>query len=211
MEYHPPTGVSRRGFLQLSGAGLVAAAVLAACGDDDSGSASTTTTTRPDHGRDVRILRTATSLELLHVEIYAKAVDSTLVATAAAKEALTAFGKNHGEHAELFATETTQLGGERYEQPNPALTRMLESRLNGLTDEKAILTLAWETERTAAATYQSYVGQFSDDQVKLNQVVMSVGAIAARHAAILAGLIGQPPVPAAFQATDGAVAAGTGI
>ena len=203
--------LSRRRFLQASGTGLVAAAVLAACGDSSSSSSSTTTTVHPDTAGDVRILRTASSIELLHVEIYTKVVDSKLVQSPQGIEIVKQLQANHKEQAELFRSETLKLKGEAFTQPNGTLARQLESKLAGLRDEAGILGLALETERTAAATYQSYVGQFSDDHVVLNQVVMSVGGAAARAAAVLAGVLGQPAVPGALATTTGAIAAGTGV
>lgn len=206
------TSLSRRRFLQASGTGLVAAAVLAACGDSgSSSSAATSTTLAADSAGDVRILRTATSIELLHVEIYTKIVDSKLVQSPQGLEIVKLLQANHKEQAELFRSETLKLKGEAFTQPNGTLARMLESKLSALRDETGILGLALETERTAAATYQSYVGQFSADHAVLNQVVMSVGGAAARAAAVLAGVLGQPPVAGAMASTAGAVAAGTGV
>jgi hypothetical protein len=71
------------------------------------------------------------------------------------------------------------------------------------------VALALDLETIAAQTYQSNVAMFGD--AKLNAAIMSVGGVEARHAAILAGVLGQPPVPKAFQVTDKAVAAGTGV
>ncbi|MGH9027614.1 MAG: hypothetical protein ACRDWD_16085, partial [Acidimicrobiia bacterium] len=60
-----------------------------------------------------------------------------------------------------------------------------------------------------AQTYQADVGTFTDPT--LNVAIMSVGGVEARHAAVLASVLGEDPVPVAFQVTDNAVPAGTGV
>jgi len=45
----------------------------------------------------------------------------------------------------------------------------------------------------------------------LNQAIMSVGGVEARHAAVLATVLAQKPIAQPFQAIDMAVKAGTGV
>ena len=72
---------------------------------------------------------------------------------------------------------------------------------------------SWRRRRLES--YQSYVGTFTDP--KLNPAIMAVGGVEARHAAVLAQVLNSlgdtsaMPVPAAFQVTDKAVMAGTGV
>ena len=72
-----------------------------------------------------------------------------------------------------------------------------------------VVALAYDLEVVAAQTYQSNVAGFEDPA--LNAAIMSVGGVEARHAAALASVLQQNPVPAAFQVTDKAVMAGTGV
>ncbi|MBW3555732.1 MAG: ferritin-like domain-containing protein [Actinobacteria bacterium] len=210
-------GLNRRRFIQFGGLTVATAAVFAACGTDDSdtakkpaGEKGEAPKTSPAEAQgDIQILRTASSLEVLAVDVYEKAIQSGLVLTPAVGDAAMLFQSQHREHAELFQGATKKLGGKPMTDPNPVVAQSLEGPIAALKDETSVIQLALMLEQAAAATYQSSVGQFKD--VKLNQAVMSVGGVEARHAAILAGVLKQPQVPKAFQTKDGAVAAGTGV
>jgi hypothetical protein len=210
-------GVNRRKFLQIGGLTVATAAVFAACGSDDSddsasaGKESTTTMgdSKGDSKGDITILRTASSLEVLAVDVYQKAIDSGLVKTAAVADAAKLFQSQHREHAALFQGATKKLGGEAMEKANPVVLQSLQGPIAALKDETGVLQLALMLEQAAAATYQSTVGAFKD--TTLNQAAMSVGGVEARHVAVLSSVLKQPAAPKAFQTTDGAVAAGTGV
>ncbi len=208
-------GLNRRRFIHFGGLSVATAAVFAACGTDDTGrvpNADAGASAKPnpaDARGDIQILRTASSLEVLAADVYDKAIKSGLVKTAAVGDAAALFQTQHREHAELFQGATKKLGGTPMTDPNPVVAQSLEGPIAALTDEMSVVQLALMLEQAAAATYQSSVGQFKD--LKLNQAVMSVGGVEARHAAVLAGVLKQPPVPKAFQTKDGAVAAGTGV
>jgi hypothetical protein len=211
-------GVNRRKFLQIGGLSVATAAVFAACGSDDksnnaagdTGSSSTTTgDSTGDSKGDITILRTASSLEVLAVAVYQKAIDSGLVKTAAIADAAKLFQSQHREHAALFQGATKKLGGKAMEEANPVVLQSLQGPIAALKDEMGIVQLALMLEQAAAATYQSTVGAFKD--VTLNQAAMSVGGVEARHVAVLSSVLKQPAAPKAFQTTDGAVAAGTGV
>jgi hypothetical protein len=215
-------GVNRRRFLQIGGMTVATAAVFAACGTDDSkdsasakSNGTSTSTTDGDNmssasaETDIKILRTASSLEVLAVAVYQKAIDSGLVKTAAVGDAAKLFQSQHKEHAALFQGATKKLGGEVFDQPNPVVLQSLQGPIGALKDEKGVLELALMLEQAAAATYQSTVGAFKD--LTLNQAAMSVGGVEARHVAVLSSVLGMPPVPKAFQTTETAVAAGTGV
>ena len=209
-------GLNRRRFMQIGGLTVATAAVFAACGSDDSDNGSTsaegdTATTMGGKGADsdISILRTASSLEVLAVDVYQKAIDSGLVKTAAVGDAAKLFQAQHKEHAELFQGATKKLGGEAFDKANPVVLQSLQGPIAALKDEKGVLELALMLEQAAAATYQSTVGAFKD--LSLNQAAMSVGGVEARHVAVLSSVLGKPAVPKAFQTKDGAVAAGTGV
>jgi hypothetical protein len=209
-------GLNRRKFLQIGGLTVATAAIFAACGSDDTddgaaaaGDDEETTTTMGDAKGDITILRTASSLEVLAVAVYQKAIDSGLVKTAAIGDAAKLFQSQHKEHAALFQGATKKLGGEEMKEANPVVLQSLQAPIAALKDEMGVVQLALMLEQAAAATYQSTVGAFTD--VSLNQAAMSVGGVEARHVAVLSSVLKQSGAPKAFQTTDGAVAAGTGV
>ena len=214
-------GFDRRRFLQVGGLTVVSAAVLAACGGDDDEAEGGATTTVAGAGQatnaDVTILRTASSLERLAIDVYTTAINSGLVKTVAIGDAAKLFRDQHTEHAGLFEGATTKLGGQAFTKANPAVLAMLDPTIKALKDEKGVVQLAHDLEKVAAATYFSTAGAFKD--ATLNKAAMSVGGVEARHVAILAGVLSGAPfntktdqVPTGgFQTKDGAVAAGTGV
>ena len=202
------TELDRRAFIRAGGISVALAAVFAACGGaKKSGAASganTTTTSGPGAPRDVQILRTAASVEYVALAVCDKAISSGLAKTAAVSEAVTLFRGQHDLQAKFFVSATEKAGGTRFDQPNPVLLQKLQPAIDALKDETGVVQLLSTVEQVAAATYQSTVGTFKD--ASLNVGVMSVGAAAARHIAVLAGLIKQPQVPKAFFTTEAAVA-----
>jgi hypothetical protein len=211
-------GLNRRKFMQIGGLTVATAAIFAACGSDDTGDAGAAVDKADDKDSamggdaakgDITILRTASSLEVLAVAVYQKAIDSGLVKTAAVADAAKLFQSQHKEHAALFQGATKKLGGKEMTEANPVVLQSLQGPIAALKDETGVLQLALMLEQAAAATYQSTVGAFKD--VSLNQAAMSVGGVEARHVAVLSSVLNQPAAPKAFQTTDGAVAAGTGV
>jgi rubrerythrin len=224
-------GLNRRGLFKIGGITVASAAVLAACGDDGDtsgaaattaasgttaapGSAGTTAASGVSMSSDIVILRTASSIEELAVAAYQTAIDSGLVTTAAVGDAAKLFQAQHKEHSGLFQGATTAAGGEPFAEANPALLDALKPTIDGLKDEMGIIAFALELEQVAAQTYQSNVGTFADPT--LNVAIMSVGGVEARHAAVLASVLGAMPgsdnlFPTAFQSTMKAVMAGTGV
>lgn len=206
-----PEHFDRRRFLAIGGIGVATAAMFAACGSpaSEDGTPDTTARRAGDRG-DISILRTASSLEHLAVDVYAKLVASGLITTAAVADAATLFAKHHADHAALFDGKTRDLGSQSFTAPNPVVMRdVVEPALGELRDEAGVIDLALTVERIAAATYLSAAGTFKD--VTLNVAVMSVCGIQSRHIAVLLGAQGRSQAPAAFATTDGAVAIGTGI
>lgn len=202
--------ISRRALLRTGAVGA-AAATLAACGKSKSSAEETTTTVAPEQPGDVAIIRTGAALELLIVDLYDKAAQSKLITTPAIAAAAKRFANNHKEHLALFQTEAVKMGAEKVAAPHQELAAQLEGRVAGVHDEKAVAGLLLDIERLALDTYQGDVGRFSAPYFRLNQVVMSVGAVAARQSALLAELLGQPAVPSAFQDSDRGLAPGSGL
>ena len=225
-------GLTRRSLFRVGGVTVAGAALLAACGSDSNDSATTAgssasagttpsaatdpagtmatdTTAMASASDDVVLLRTISSLENLAVAAYQIAIDSGLVTTAAVGDAAKLFQSHHMEHAQFFQAATTNAGGKAFTEPNAAVLAQLQPTIDALKDEKGVLMLALSLERAAAASYQSGVGVVTD--MTLHKALMSVGGVEARHAAVLAGVLGEDPVPRSFGTTEGAVAAGTGV
>ena len=202
-----PDHLPRRRLLRIGGVSVATAVVLAACsttGDDDSGDEGS-----PPSSADRELLRTASSLDELAVVVYDTTLDSGIVTTTAVGDTLEQFRRHHREHARLFAAATADAGGEPFTEPNQVVRQQLQPALDAIADEAAALAVALDVERLLAQTYQSFVGAFTDRSFDV--ATMSVGGTEARHAAVLAPLIGRLSAPDAFQPTDEAIPAGTGL
>ncbi len=198
MDIHEPT-TDRRGFLALGG--IAGAALLAACGSDSDGeTAAATTTTTISSARDVALLRTASSLEALEVEIYKRALAGGVVKTPAAVDMMKVLQAQHGEHAALFQGHTSRLGGEPFADPHPPLLQQFQGRLG---DEASVLRAAFDLAQIAAATYQAAVGGVDDKRLDL--ILMSIAGVEARHAALIGTMVNQPVPVGSFAATDRAI------
>ena len=208
------SGINRRRFLQIGGVGVLSAAVLAACGKDDNKSAATGSDKSKTAGTatDLAILRTASSLEHVAIDVYQKAIDNAgaLGITAAVADVAKLFQSQHRDHAGLFEGATKEAGGTPFTKANPAVMQSLATRIGALKTESDVLMLARDLENVAAATYQSTVGAF--DNLAYNAAAMSVGGVEARHAALLNGVLKADQFPSkAFHTTQGAVAVGAGL
>ncbi|HVT78501.1 MAG TPA: ferritin-like domain-containing protein [Acidimicrobiales bacterium] len=208
------SGLNRRRFLQIGGVGVLSAAVLAACGKNDSKSAASATTAAKGKGTmsDITILRTASSLEHVAIDVYQKAIDNAgaLGISATVADVAKLFQAQHKDHAGLFEGATKEAGGTPFTTANPAVMQSLAARIAALKTEGDVVMLARDLENVAAATYQSTVGAF--DNLAYNAAAMSVGGVEARHAAVLNGVLKADQFPTkAFHTTQGAVAVGTGL
>lgn len=205
-------GMNRRRFLQTGATSAVAAAVLAACGGSSGGgdgAAVATTTTEPRAtDKDEVMLRTATSLELAIASVYQEALARGVLSeggTAAAE----LFLKHHQRHAQVFQNETLKAGGEPVTAPNSAVTQAFGGRL-AFGSEADAMNLAYELEQTALATYVGAAGTLQTTQ--LNELLLSVAGVDARHLAVIGPLVGKPQVPpSGFAPTAGGLASGTGL
>lgn len=205
-------GLDRRRFLRVGGVAVVSTAILGACGGgDDAATDATTTTSGPPNptADDITILRTATSIENLAVQVYTRAIEGGLLTTPTVLAAAKLFKEQHEDHAELLRGATANADGEPFDGPNPVVLQQLTPTIQGLRDERGVVRLAYDLEQSLAATYQSNVGKFT--ATRFNETVMSIAGVEARHAAILGAVIAEPIAPSAFAAPEGAIAAGTGV
>jgi hypothetical protein len=206
------SGLNRRRFLQIGGVGVLSAAVLAACGKDDKKGATSTTSAGKGSSTDIAILRTASSLEHVAIDVYQKAIDNAgaLGISAGVADVAKLFQAQHRDHAGLFEGATKEAGGMPFTTANPAVMQSLATRITALKSESDVLMLARDLENVAAATYQSTVGAF--DNLAYNAAAMSVGGVEARHAAVLNGVLKADQFATkAFHTAQGAVSVGTGL
>ncbi|MGD9796181.1 MAG: ferritin-like domain-containing protein [Acidimicrobiia bacterium] len=211
--------LTRRRAVRLGGIGVLSAAVLAACGKKDNTVDSIAQSGVPDEAGkaptsvvdDLVLVRTASSLEHLAVDLYDRAAKSGLITTGAIADVAALFRAHHAEHAALFEAVTKQVGGEPYTEANPVLAAKVEPLFTALKSEGDVVIFAHTVENLATDTYQSTVALFSTP--KFRQAAMSVGAVEARHAALLAGVLASKsiiPNSAAVPVAAAPAAAGGG-
>jgi hypothetical protein len=201
--------LTRRRFLKIGGTVTLGAA-LTACIGDGSGKQSQDNTGGAEGRRaDMTTIRTLSSLEALAVVVYETGLGSGLLTTPAVADLANLFHSHHREHGALLQGATKDLRGAPFTDPNPAVLQQLQPEIDALRDEPGVVGLALGVEAILAETYEATVGAFGD--TSFNVAAMSVGGAEARHVAALAQVLGQPPVPRAFQGTERAVPAGTGV
>jgi hypothetical protein len=204
------SSINRRRFLTFGGTSVLAAAVLAACGssaNNNSASGATTSTSVAAASNDVAILRTASSIEHVMIDTYQKILDSGLVKTTTALDAVKLFQAQHKDHSLLLDSKTTDAGGRTFTQANPVIMQtVVTPRLAQLKTELDAVQLAYDLEKVAAATCQSVTGTFQNRIY--STVLMSIGGVEAKHVSVLCHALGKPNLTTdgAFQKTDGAIA-----
>lgn len=207
------SGVNRRRFMQIGGVSVLSAAVLAACGkSSDKKSSKPAAGGSKGSATDIAILRTASSLEHVAIDVYQKAIDNAgaLGISAGVADVAKLFQSQHKDHAGLFEGATKEAGGKPFTTANPAVLDSLKGRIAALKNEMDVIVLARDLENVAAATYQSTVGAY--DNLAYNAASMSVGGVEARHAAVLNGVLKADAFSSkAFHTATGAVAVGTGL
>jgi rubrerythrin len=210
----------RRQLFRLGGLTVASGAVLAACAYDAGEPGPVGIGDAPEEAPDVLVndvvlLRTASSLEHVAIDVYQLVIDAGVLPGGVADVAKR-FQADHRQHAEAFETLTTEFGGTPFACANPKIwsaliepvwTRITEG-IEATDAAKAIppsddptldaLNVAHALEAIAGSTYQALVSAFSQPQLRRD--AMEVGKVEARHAALLALAInpgGYLPVDAA--------------
>jgi hypothetical protein len=210
---------TRRRFIKIGGATLLTGSVLGACSDPDpkpraadldqpAGRPTTTvpSTTAPATPQelDLMLLRTASSLEILAIDLYQQALDSGALDTPAVRAAIETFQRHHRDHAAALQAATSERGGTPYTEPNRVVMRsVVVPVLPTLTDEPAITHFARTLENIAASTCSHAAGSLSNPADR--RTMMSIGGDEARHAVVFDHLLGTSPTesaPAPFINTD---------
>ncbi len=212
-----PSAINRRRFVMFGGVAVATSAVVAACkGATPPVSAApptTSTTLLVGSPRDLAILNTAISIEVLAQAVYAKVLSGTLVTTPATLDLVKLFQSQHAQHQDLLTRTTKAAGGTPFTQPNPVImAQVVNPRLAALSSEADVVSLAYDVEHLLSATCQADVGMF--DHASLNTLISQIGGIEARHVAVwsmISAMSATGTPDGAFQADQDAVSPGTGV
>jgi rubrerythrin len=150
---------------------------------------------------DADIAAFAESVELAAVEAYKAAAGSGKLQPAVV-EVGTTFAGHHAEHAKAFAGAS---GGTATGKPNPKLLTAVGEQLKTANDQAAILTIAYDLENAAAATYLFALGALKSEAALA--LTASILPVESQHAVALGRALGKPAtefVPS-FQTQDSAV------
>jgi hypothetical protein len=195
------------------GGGILAAAGIA--GAFDAVFASPAFAASPT---DIQILQTASSIEVLAVATYKTALTLPFIGGSSANPVVKTFAtttmQQHSQHLAAFNAAITGLGGKAQTNPDPALAKVVQAAVPGLTSPGPVVALALELEQGAAETYVADVAALSDANAR--KVTASIMGVEAQHASILlavqalltanaAQLIALPPNAAELPAAAGSV------
>lgn len=205
---NPSPLLGRRDVLRIGGLSVATATVISACGEHERGEvgrvgAVPTTIRLPDaRTTNVALLRTASSLERSIINVYSQVIGNSDLLDPKYDDMATRFMQDHAGHAELFDQLTTDAGGTAWTCGNPKIDDVIinpimkritvgaEATAGAAAIEPSedphrdVLNFLHGLESLAGATYQSLVALFSDPTPRAE--AMTVGARAARHAALLA-------------------------
>jgi Ferritin-like domain len=167
---------------------------------------------------DVQTLQTASSIEVLAVAAYSKALTLPFIGGSSANPVVKTFAtmtmQQHSQHLQAFNAAITGLGGNTQTNPDPVLNNVVQMALPGLTSPGPVVALALELEQGAAETYVANVATLSDANAK--KVTASIMGVEAQHVSVLlavqallnandAQLIALPPNAADLPAAAGSV------
>jgi len=210
----------RRGFLKLGGLGIGVAAFAAACVQqvkvtDKMAQTGTivpapSTSEAPFTGsplRDATLVLTALSLERLLVDTYQKILTSNWLTTAEFATIARTFKDQHTEHINTLVTQAKDMGQDpdavksnetvQADDVQPELDAITADGTDKVKIETDAITLALSLEDVIAQVYAKGGGEGTTSA--LRSQFTACGGTEARHCAVLAGLIGRPQVPFAFE------------
>lgn len=209
--------VSRRGLLIGGGAAALGGVLLAACSSNKSSTGSTTPTTSTPSTSvgnspasltgDLKVAALAASLENLGIYAYNAGIKAaTAGKLGSVPPAIVTFATTakdqHTQHAAAWNSALVAAGKAKVTETDPALTPTVNQMFGQVTDVAGLAKLALGIENIAGQTYQSAVGALSSaDAIK---VAASIHPVEMQHAAILNLVLGNYPVPNAFNPTSSA-------
>jgi hypothetical protein len=206
---------SRRTFLMGAGALVAGGGLLAACSSSSSPSASsrpksTTRTSAPYPANltgDLKVAALAASLENLAVFAYKAGIQAATagklgtVPPAVVTFAETALSQ-HQQHAAAWNALLTGAGHQAVTETDPALTPTVRADFAKVTNVVGLAKLALTLENVAAQTYQ--VAATTVESPHAISTAATIQPVEMQHAAILYFVLGQYPVPNAFDPTSDA-------
>jgi hypothetical protein len=201
--------ISRRGLLLGTGAVAIGGVLLAACSSNGSGSGAPRTSPAPtaDLTGDLKVAGLAASLENLGVYAYGAGIKAAQagklgsVPPAVVTFATTAMSQ-HEQHAAAWNAVITAAGKAKVTENDPALTPTVNQMFGQVTDVAGLAKLALVIENIAAQTYQAGIGALSS--TKAIATAATIQPVEMQHAAILNLVLGNYPVPNAFNPTSSA-------
>ncbi|MGH9081033.1 MAG: ferritin-like domain-containing protein [Acidimicrobiales bacterium] len=167
---------------------------------------------------DVQTLQTASSIEVLAVAAYQKALTLPFIGGSSANPVVKTFAtmtmQQHSQHLQAFNGAITGLGGKAQTNPDPVLNNVVQMALPGLTSPGPVVALALELEQGAAETYVADVAALSDANAR--KVTASIMGVEAQHVSVLLAvqallnanapqLVALPPNVAQLPAAAGSV------
>jgi hypothetical protein len=203
--------ISRRGLLLGTGAAAIGGVLLAACSSNGSSSGAKALKSSPAAAAaltgDLKVAGLAASLENLGVYAYGAGIKAAQagklgsVPPAVVTFATTAMGQ-HEQHAAAWNAVITNAGKPKVTETDPALTPTVNQMFGQVTDVGGLAKLALLIENIAAQTYQAGIGALSS--AKAIATAATIQPVEMQHAAILNLVLGNYPVPNAFNPTSSA-------
>jgi hypothetical protein len=195
--------VNRRTFVMGLGATLGTGAVLAACGT--SKPATKKTTLPASTLSDLHVAALAASLENLGVYAYTAGIKAATagkigtVPTAVVVFAQTARAQ-HEQHGAAWNAILASVKEPKVTVTDPVLTPVVNKDFAKVTNYADLAKLALEIEEIAAETYLSAIGALHE--AAAIKTAATIEPVEMQHAAILNFVLGNYPVPNAFEPTN---------
>jgi len=182
-------GFARRGFLRAAGTATLSATAVALIAGCESMAMQQTAASGSAEG-DIRILNTAIAAEHEAVAAYAVGAGSGLLKKPVLDLAVQ-FQGHHKEHVNVLASTVTKLGGTPV-----SAKRRYDFPVSKLKSQADVLAFAAGLEKGAVSAYLGAVPILANRD--LAKAAASILGDEAMHWAVLRGVLGQNPVPAAF-------------
>lgn len=136
---------------------------------------------------DAALAAFAAGLELAAVAAYGVAVDTGKLSAAAAKTGGT-FKSHHQDHADAL---NSILGDAAVDKPNNTVVTTFAPMIQKAKDEAAVLTIAYQIEEAAAATYLFALGAITD--LKNAGALATILPVESQHAVVLGTAVKMSP------------------
>ncbi len=138
-----------------------------------------------DTALDIQIFQTASSLERLAVETYKAALTLPFIkdGNPVVKKFAETTMMQHDEHRKAFQAQTTKLGGQVQDMPNPKFAPVVEAAKPTLKAPLDVVKLAQTLENVARDTYLSDLAMFSDANSRF--LMATVMGVETQHLATL--------------------------